>query len=175
MMTSVFHGATSVVKRPLCAIGRNNLDFGKGFYVTAIRKQAESWAMREVNIGLPQWINLYELNKDEVYSQYQCLRFEAYDQDWLEFIANSRTGNPVWKQYDFIEGGVADDRVIDTVQLYMLGLMEVGTALKRLAQYQPNNQMCILSQSIIDNCLYFTEAIPLNEIARKQQKETKYE
>ncbi len=33
-MRKVFHGATNVVKSPLCNIGRDNLDFGKGFYVT---------------------------------------------------------------------------------------------------------------------------------------------
>ena len=30
--------------------------------------------------------------------------------------------------------------MVDTVQLYMLGLMDINTAIGRLAQHQPNNQ-----------------------------------
>ena len=56
-MRKVYHGATHIVESPLCHIGRDNLDFGKGFYVTDIRKQAINWATRVVNIGLPQWLN----------------------------------------------------------------------------------------------------------------------
>lgn len=37
----VYHGSTQVVKCPLAGIGRENLDFGKGFYVTGIYAQAE--------------------------------------------------------------------------------------------------------------------------------------
>lgn len=45
-MHKVYHGSTHIIKQPLCHIGRDNLDFGKGFYVTNIKKQAISWATR---------------------------------------------------------------------------------------------------------------------------------
>ena len=67
-------------------------------------------------------LNVYELDIDRVRVTYRCLRFEAYDEAWLNFIANSRKGLQPWQDYDFIEGGVADDRVVDTVNLYLLGL-----------------------------------------------------
>ena len=40
----VYHGGTEIVERPDCKRGRKNLDFGQGFYVTDIRRQAEDWA-----------------------------------------------------------------------------------------------------------------------------------
>ena len=85
----------------------------------------------------------------------------AYDREWLEFIVASRRGQKVADEYDYIEGGVANDRVVDTVNLYLLGLMHIETALGRLAQHQPNNQMCLLSQEITDKYLIYdgTEAI----------------
>ncbi len=46
-------------------------------------------------------------------------------------------------------------RVVDTVNLYMAGLMDINTALTRLAQHQPNNQMCLLNQAITDKYLIF--------------------
>ena len=57
--------------------------------------------------------------------------------------------------YDYIEGGIANDRVVDTINLYMAGLMDEDTALRRLSEHQPNNQMCLLSQEITDNYLFF--------------------
>lgn len=39
----VYHGSTQAVEYPLAGVGRENLDFGKGFYVTDIYAQAERW------------------------------------------------------------------------------------------------------------------------------------
>lgn len=43
-MRKVYHGAAEEVRNPLVHVGRENLDFGKGFYVTDIRAQAKTWA-----------------------------------------------------------------------------------------------------------------------------------
>jgi hypothetical protein len=43
-------------------------------------------------------------------------------------------------------------------------------ALKRLSEHQPNNQVCILSQALLDNSLHFLKAEPLNDLARKEVK-----
>ena len=42
----VFHGGYAAVNVIDLAKGRSHLDFGKGFYVTGIRSQAELWAAR---------------------------------------------------------------------------------------------------------------------------------
>ncbi len=162
-MLTVYHGATCIIEKSLCHIGRDNLDFGKGFYVTNLKEQAISWATRFVNIGLPQWLNVYNLDIEQVTLQFRCLRFEAYDKNWLDFIASSRKGLKPWVGYDFIEGGFADDRVINTIEDYLNGDLPIDFALKRLAQHRPNNQICLLNQKLIDNCLTFVTAEPLNE------------
>ena len=76
-MLKVYHGATHIVESPLCHIGRDNLDFGKGFYVTGIKKQAISWATRVVNLGLPQWLNIYDLDFDKLSQEARCKIFTA--------------------------------------------------------------------------------------------------
>ena len=43
-MRRVFHGSLEEITAPLVNVGRDNLDFGKGFYVTDIRRQARTWA-----------------------------------------------------------------------------------------------------------------------------------
>jgi hypothetical protein len=97
-----------VIDRPIAAAGRGRLDFGQGFYVTDIKRQADSWAERM-----------------------QRIREEP---------------------------GVANDRVIDTVEAYMANLMPLETALRELSRHQPNNQLCIASQKVIDECMTFVES-----------------
>ena len=43
-MITQFHGSNIAVPKPLVKIGRGKVDFGQGFYLTKLRKQAESWA-----------------------------------------------------------------------------------------------------------------------------------
>ena len=152
----VYHGGVQTIKFPLAKIGRPNLDFGRGFYVTDIRKQAENWAKR---VGLrtletPK-LNIYELDMDLVQTKYRLLKFEDYNEAWLNFIVASRSGQTPWIEYDIVEGGVANDRVVDTVNLYLAGLIELSSALRELSRHQPNNQICILNQDIINKYLIY--------------------
>lgn len=43
----LFHGSNTVVDRPDVARSRDRLDFGRGFYLTSVKKQAELWARPE--------------------------------------------------------------------------------------------------------------------------------
>lgn len=152
----VYHGGTEIVEHPICKFGRRNLDFGQGFYITNIRKQAVDWASQVADRRkLSPIINRYRLNREAILAEAHCKVFEAYDKDWLEFIVASRRGLHVADNYDYIEGGIANDRVVDTINLYMAGLMDEDTALRRLSEHQPNNQMCLLSQEITDKYLFF--------------------
>ena len=42
----VYHGSINTIEKPIVSAGRDNLDFGKGFYITDIREQAETWGSR---------------------------------------------------------------------------------------------------------------------------------
>ena len=42
----LYHGSTVIVEKPLVSYGRDNLDFGKGFYTTSMQSQAEKWVQR---------------------------------------------------------------------------------------------------------------------------------
>ena len=152
----VYHGGTETIEHPICKLGRLHLDFGQGFYVTNIREQALAWATQVASRRKQTPIlNRYRLNRKAIIQEAQYKIFEAYDKDWLEFIVANRQGKQISENYDYIEGGVANDRVVDTVNLYMAGLMDIDTALRRLSEHQPNNQMCLLNQEIIDKYLIF--------------------
>jgi hypothetical protein len=162
-MLTVYHGSTIQVSSPIAKAGRVNLDFGQGFYITDIKEQAERWALRigrQIQ-GTPM-LNIYELDIERTKEKYRYLKFSKYDWEWLDFIVKSRKGEKPWATYDAVEGGVANDRVIDTVEAYMNGMMTVEMALGQLGQHQPNNQFCLLSQSLIDECLHFISVEQLN-------------
>ena len=155
----VYHGSTEMVEHPDSKFGRRNLDFGQGFYVTNLRKQAADWTTQTADRKqLSPILNKYRLKRDAIIAEARCKIFKAYDKEWLDFIVASRQGQQVADNYDYIEGGVANDRVIDTINLYMAGLMDESTALSRLSEHKPNNQMCMLSQEIIDKYLIFDGA-----------------
>lgn len=152
----VYHGGTETIENPICKFGRKNLDFGQGFYVTNLREQAVTWANNMArNRKMPAVLNRYRLDREAILQNARCKIFKAYDKEWLEFIVGNRTGQELAKDYDYVEGGVANDRVVDTVNLYIAGLMELSTALRELSKHQPNNQICILSQDLINKYLEY--------------------
>ncbi len=155
----VYHGSTLEIKHPIAAAGREKLDFGRGFYVSDIQGQAETWAKQMQRIKQEAGVvNVYEMDLDRVKDNYRYFRFEHYDNEWLQFIIANRLGHNDIEHYDVIEGGVANDRVIDTVEAFMSNLMPLDAALRELSKHQPNNQLCITNQTVLDECVIFVES-----------------
>lgn len=148
----VYHTSYAVITHPDIIHSRNYLDFGKGFYVTTLREQAEKYAARIAIRNKKPILNVYELSND--FSAFSRIKFEHYDEKWLDYVASCRDGRAV-ECYDIIEGGVANDKVFDTIDLYFSGRMSKDDALRRLVYEQPNWQICLASQKIIDQNLKF--------------------
>lgn len=158
----VYHAGTDEIESPDCKRGRLNLDFGQGFYITDIYDQALNLARsKSDDRQLPGKINVYHLNKTAILSEARSLIFDKYDDAWLEFIVACRAGKDVWKGYDYVEGGVANDRVINTVNLYIQGFISKERALMNLRYLKPNNQICILNQDLLNMHLQFINCITI--------------
>lgn len=148
----VYHSSNMIVDKPDVFHSRNALDFGRGFYVTVLQDQAVRYAERFRLRGQKAYLNLYELN--DGWRQGNVKIFSEYDGQWLDFIAANRKllSVPV---YDAVEGGVANDKIFRTVELYMAGDIGKNEALKRLRFESPNHQICFLSQDLIDKYLRY--------------------
>lgn len=152
----VYHGGTDIIQKPLVHLGRNNLDFGPGFYVTTLFHQAKAWAVKLADYRSKEAIvNIYNLDYKKICKRFSYKSFPCYDQEWLNFIVNNRLGKDSWKEFDMVEGGIADDRVIDTVELFMGGYITEQQAINRLKSYQPNQQICVINQEIVDKFMEF--------------------
>lgn len=163
MKTIVYHGSYVSVPEPLVNVGRRELDFGPGFYVTHLRDQAERWARRVCvvrAVNTPR-LSTYEFDDTNLHADVRRLSLNHYNQEWLDFIVDSRKGLEPWANYDIIEGGVANDQIIDTVEDYYAGRITAEQAIGQLRFAKPSHQMCIRSQAIVDHCLRFvgTETI----------------
>ena len=164
-MITLYHGSNVSVPSPLTGVGRHELDFGPGFYVTSIREQAERWARRVCVIRAADtpMISIYEFDETALPTDVHRLRLEHYDREWLDFIVSSRRGEEPWKGYDIIEGGVANDQVIDTVEDYFSGRITAEQSIGQLRFAKPTHQMCISSQAVVDRCLRFIATEPVEK------------
>lgn len=162
-MITLYHGSYTSVEKPLAKTGRDNLDFGKGFYLTQLRTQAEAWAhVIAGRRGRQQQpvLNVYSFDETKM-EGFRYKRFDHYDLDWLAYVIDCRQGGAMQQVYDIVEGGVANDNVIDTVEDYEKGIITAEQALGQLRYKQVNHQLCILSQEVIDVCLRFEESVVL--------------
>ena len=87
--------------------------------------------------------------------------FAAYDIPWLDYVVDCRAGGNLQNQYDVVEGGVANDNVIDTVEDYENGRITAEQALGQLAYKKVNHQICIRAQKVIDMYLRHVESVEL--------------
>lgn len=126
-MITLFHGSNINVPTPLVKVGRGKVDFGQGFYLTKLREQAASWAEviaerkgRNANPILSSYLFDYDSVKS---AGYKVKVFEAYNREWLDYVVDCRKGGEMQYQYDMVEGGIANDNVIDTVEDYEKGII----------------------------------------------------
>jgi len=142
----VYHGSYTAVYEIDLTKSRNNLDFGKGFYVTNIRSQAEYWATIKGKYykteGIVSEYEFYERAfTDEMY---KVLRFAGYNEEWLDFVVLNR--NPISEEqlhdYDIVEGPVANDDVNGRINDYLAGVVSKSVFLNELTHHKPTHQIC---------------------------------
>lgn len=151
----LYHASDIVIESPDVYHSREHLDFGKGFYLTSLRSQAEKYAQRFLLRGRRAFVNEYLLDED--LSGYVVKVFKAYDEEWLDYVGKCRKGFDE-TVYDVVEGGIANDKVFNTIDLYFSGAMSKEDALGRLAFEHPNHQLCILNQEVLLRHLRFVGA-----------------
>ena len=80
----VYHGGIDVIEKPDINHSYRPLDFGKGFYITTVKEQAEKWARRKADIFNKEVsiVNCYELKTD-----YDSFKVKTFPNDLIEWIA----------------------------------------------------------------------------------------
>ena len=82
-------------------------------------------------------------------SELKVLEFDSYSEELLDFILNCRSGRDT-SDYDLVIGGVANDKVFNTVELFFDGLIDKKEAIKRLRYEKPNLQICFRTEKALE-------------------------
>jgi hypothetical protein len=143
----LYHGSFVMVDKPDLAHSRPNVDFGRGFYTTPIYEQAEKWCGRFKRRGKDGIVSSYEFDEGAC-ETLKVLEFDAYSEAWLDFILNCRTGRDS-SDCDLVIGGVANDKVFNTVELYFDGLIDKREAISRLRYEKPNLQIAFRTEKAL--------------------------
>lgn len=136
----LFHGTIADFDKVQLGKSHNRRDFGIGFYTTLLEQQAKEWAYR---------LSLREKNSKYFVYQFNFVendtlkikRFETLNKEWLEFIKENRSKGGLQHKYDMVIGPVADDNTMETVQLYIAGVLTADEAMERLKYNKVNNQV----------------------------------
>ena len=143
----LYHGSLLEIEKPDLVHSRPNVDFGRGFYVTPLYEQAEKWCGKFIRRGKDSIISCYKYDESREV-ELKILKFDSYSEEWLDFILDCRSGNDL-TDYDLVAGGVANDKVFNTVELFFDGLIDKTEAINRLRYEKPNMQMCFRTEKAL--------------------------
>ncbi|MDD6317697.1 MAG: DUF3990 domain-containing protein [Succinatimonas hippei] len=152
----VYHGSDVVVDHPDIKHSFRDLDFGRGFYVTTIKDQAEKWAKRKALFSKASGqavLSIFEMKEDLKGFVYKDFGDDI--DSWIDFVCKCRDGDPGYKAFDLIKGKVADDRVYRVVDMYHSGVWDKARALEEIRIYPTYDQIAFITQTAVEALLSF--------------------
>ena len=144
----VFHGSYTEIDTVDLSKCEFRRDFGRGFYVTKFREQAEIWAFRKgKQKHADSVVTEFEFSKYAYIAPHlNVLRFDDYSEEWLDFVVMNRkndTDQPV-HNYDIVEGPVADDDIAQKIFEYLKGDITKQDFLQELKfKHTPSHQIAL--------------------------------
>ena len=161
----LYHGGIEIINKPLILEHQRLLDFGKGFYTTSNKKQAEKWALIKKNrIGRDSKaiVTVFELN-DKILDnkEYTVKYFKSANEEWLDFIVLNRREIRN-HSYDIVKGAVANDTLYATLVLFESGVLSKAETIIRLKSHVLFDQISFHNEAIL-NELKFVESYELTE------------
>ena len=117
----LYHGSNTDIRSIDLAMCRPYKDFGRGFYLTELKDQAEKMAKRVAKIyGGNPIVNVYEIN--DSFFEKADLNIRKFSdtpsEEWARFVMNNRSRSftdysnsecNLDNKYDIVVGPVADD------------------------------------------------------------------
>lgn len=132
----LYHGSTEDITKIDFSKSKPNKDFGRGFYLSAEKEQAEKLAeYKAFQFGGEPTLNVFEFDERKLSDRsLKVLKFDGYSKEWADFVfanRNSKTGESI-HNYDIVVGPIANDRVGVQVRRYMEHEISLETFLENL-------------------------------------------
>lgn len=161
----LYHGSIEIIENPVMLERQRLLDFGKGFYTTSNKKQAERWAVikqnREQN-NTQAFVSVYTFNENLLESlKLQRKEFNQANEEWLDFVIQNR--NQDFKHgYDIVIGPVANDTLYQTLTLYESGILTKPETIQRLKVHPLYDQIVFNTAKAL-KLLYFQSSFEVHQ------------
>jgi hypothetical protein len=167
----VYHGSDTQIEEidlEKCKYGK---DFGRGFYVTNIKEQAETMATRVSRWSKEKSV-VTEFEFDEfalIDNDLKILVFEDYTEEWFDFVILNRKNKKREQvhEYDIVEGPVANDKISTQIDDYLEGAITKEQFFNDLI-HSPSHQICFctvkslqvlsLAKGKIDSVIYHIDS-----------------
>ena len=149
-MLKLYHGSNVEVRKPSLLKSRKNTDFGRGFYTTTQKEQAEHWTSIKMDRAKKgrRVVSVFEVDETILSNlEFKIREFHGPDEAWLNFVVNSRKG--IEHDYDLVFGPVANDKVFTVVNLYESGIINATTAIAELKAYKTYDQLSFHTERVI--------------------------
>lgn len=136
-MIKLFHGSNMKIKVPDLVHSKPFKDFGKGFYLSADKKQAWDMAFQKVSQTQEGEAEVTEFLFDEAMmtsSELKVLSYPDYCEEWALFVLanrNKNTEQPI-HDYDIVYGPIADDGVTYQLRRYEGGVISLHRLVEEL-------------------------------------------
>ncbi len=160
----VFHGSDVRIEKIDLAKSEFFKDFGRGFYVTNIRRHAYLRAVdvsKKHNSGKPIVTEFKYAEQYPVTVGMNIKKFENVSKEWVEFIMlnrNRHISHPA-HTFDIVEGPIANDRMVAQIRMYEQGKISIEKLIEKLTYREPTHQICFCTLA----SLYALELIDENE------------
>ena len=154
----LYHGSNVEVRKPSLLKSRKKTDFGRGFYTTTQKEQAEHWTSIKIDRAKTgrRVVSVFEGDDDVLAnSELKIREFHGPDEAWLNFVVDSRKG--IKHDYDLVFGPVANDKVFTVVNLYESGVLDAPAAIAELKAYKTYDQLSFHTAKVI-GALRFVES-----------------
>ena len=139
----LYHGSYTEINTIDLKKSKPYKDFGRAFYLTKYYEQAKFWADRLGREHKKKGI-VTEFEFDEYAYEdesLKILKFDEYDEQWLDFIVFNRSKRNLTHENDIVEGPVADDAVTQRIETYLEGKITKEDFLEELKFHKPTHQI----------------------------------
>ena len=149
----LYHGSNVTVETPLLEKCRPYKDFGRGFYLTDIKRQAQRLSVKvaRMNGGTPT-LNRFEFDLEEARKAGLKIKiFDGPSDEWVEFVMMNRcieSPQPA-HDYDIVIGPVADDTIVRLLRLYTEHFIDKDELTKKLTFSDVTSQYFFHTESAL--------------------------
>lgn len=144
-MITLYHGSNVFIEKIDLTRSHPDKDFGKGYYLTDIRTQAEAMSIRRVRIAGEGEPTLTVYSFDESHLHSPELRIKVFDEpteEWALFVLSNREASLTGytHDYDIVIGPIADDGVAFQLDRYTRHMITLATLVEELTYRKLNRQ-----------------------------------